>query len=104
MNYIYLIGVILIARLFYSFYKKDNTNQGLSEDNNANQELIKSNNANRKPTKRNKKLNKPEIASKNTWLYPTDEFGKMEKGTVYESKTYSHEINSSSKDEDFEVS
>lgn len=25
---------------------------------------------------------------KNKWLYPTDEFGKMEEGMVYESKTY----------------
>jgi hypothetical protein len=32
--------------------------------------------------------NKPIISDKNKWLYPTDEFGKMEKGTEYESKSY----------------
>ncbi len=26
--------------------------------------------------------------SKNKWLYPTDEYGKMERGKVYESQTY----------------
>lgn len=25
---------------------------------------------------------------KNKWLYPTDEYGKMERGKVYESQTY----------------
>lgn len=36
----------------------------------------------------NKEPNKPIISDKNKWLYPTDEFGKMEKGTEYESKHY----------------
>jgi predicted membrane protein len=31
---------------------------------------------------------KPTITSKNKWLYPTDEFGIMEKGVEFESKTY----------------
>jgi hypothetical protein len=34
-------------------------------------------------------INKPLISqTKNKWLYPTDEFGKMEEGVVYDSKTY----------------
>ncbi len=39
------------------------------------------------------KQTNPEIATKNKWLYPTDEFGKMEKGIVYESITYVYELN-----------
>ncbi len=30
---------------------------------------------------------KPIIIKKNSWLYPNDEFGKMEKGVVNDSKT-----------------
>ena len=30
----------------------------------------------------------PQEPTKNKWLYPTDEFGKLEKDMVYESKTY----------------
>jgi hypothetical protein len=36
-------------------------------------------------------INEPLISqmkTKNKWLYPTDEFGKMEEGVVYDSKTY----------------
>ena len=28
------------------------------------------------------------MKTKNKWLYPTDEYGKMEEGVVYNSKTY----------------
>ncbi|MFM2369955.1 MAG: hypothetical protein RL619_2272, partial [Bacteroidota bacterium] len=31
---------------------------------------------------------KPIITPKNKWLYPTDEFGIMEKGVEFESKRY----------------
>ncbi|MGV8944894.1 MAG: hypothetical protein ACOH1N_00565 [Lutibacter sp.] len=39
------------------------------------------------------------MPTKNKWLYPTDNFGKMEKGVVYESehyisKTKAHKMNS----------
>jgi len=30
---------------------------------------------------------KPAIIKKNSWLYPDDEFGKMEKGIVYNATT-----------------
>ena len=42
------------------------------------------------------------ISTKNKWLNPTDEFGKMEGGTVYESRTYERKI-SFVKDSDFEL-
>jgi hypothetical protein len=31
---------------------------------------------------------KSEMNTKNKWLHPTDEFGKMEKGVEFDSKTY----------------
>lgn len=43
---------------------------------------------NKNEKKVTKEPNKPIISDKNKWLYPTDEFGKMEKGTEYESKPY----------------
>ena len=33
-----------------------------------------------------------EKPAKNKWLYPTDEFGKLEKDMVYESKIYASGI------------
>ncbi len=32
--------------------------------------------------------NEPIETPKNTWLYPTDDLGKLEKDIVFESKTY----------------
>jgi hypothetical protein len=32
--------------------------------------------------------NEPIETPKNTWLYPTDDLGKLEKDMVFESKTY----------------
>lgn len=34
---------------------------------------------------------KSEITTKNKWLHPTDELGKLEKGVEFESKTYLRE-------------
>ena len=45
-------------------------------------------NQNKNEKKVTKEPKKPIISDKNKWLYPTDEFGKMEKGTEYESKPY----------------
>lgn len=45
----------------------------------------------------------PYKLGKNTWLNPTDEFGKMEIGTVYESKDYDHGGDVSSKPSDFDI-
>tara|TARA_B110000037_G_scaffold178223_1_gene203865 strand:- start:138 stop:299 length:162 start_codon:yes stop_codon:yes gene_type:complete len=39
----------------------------------------------KKPQKK-KSLEKFTILDKNPWLYPTDNFGKLEKGVVYNSK------------------
>jgi hypothetical protein len=35
---------------------------------------------------------KPKIHPKNKWLYPTDEFGILEKGVEFDSKTYAQDI------------
>ncbi len=40
--------------------------------------------------------------SKNKWLHPTDEYGKMERGKVYESQTYESGIKEN-KIEDFTI-
>lgn len=51
--------------------KNNNTNENLMISDNVNQTGIE--------TKR---------TSKNKWLHPTDELGKLEKGVEFESKTY----------------
>jgi hypothetical protein len=38
---------------------------------------------------------------KNKWLYPTDEFGKMEEGVVYDSKTYRTHIAKDEEQQEF---
>ena len=53
----------------------DDENQKLIEINEVNQKSIESEDA-------NQKIIEPEMSNKNKWLYPTDEFGKMEKGRV----------------------
>lgn len=37
-------------------------------------------------------------AKKNSWLYPTDEFGKMREGVVYNEREYSYDLNYSDDD------
>jgi hypothetical protein len=54
-RFIYLIGFIILAKLFWFLYKRNKTNQ---------------------------KVIKPVMHTKNKWLYPSDNFGKMEKGVV----------------------
>lgn len=39
-------------------------------------------------TSKEKILDEEKSVSKNKWLYPSDEFGQMEKGVVYDSNTY----------------
>jgi hypothetical protein len=34
-----------------------------------------------------KKVIQPKIPTKNKWLYPTDNFGKMERGVVHNSES-----------------
>tara|TARA_B110000046_G_C12728271_1_gene287455 strand:+ start:13 stop:225 length:213 start_codon:yes stop_codon:yes gene_type:complete len=40
----------------------------------------------RKQPKKNKIVQKFTISDKNPWLYPTDNFGKLEKGVVHDNK------------------
>jgi len=54
-RFIYLIRFTILAKLFCWLNKRDNTNQ---------------------------KAIKPVIHTKNKWLNPEDNFGKMEKGVV----------------------
>ena len=60
MKAIYLIGVELFVKLFCSSSKRNITNK----------KLIKSN------------ITTQKTSTKNKWLYPSDSFGKMEKGVV----------------------
>ena len=55
LHFIYLIGFIILAKLFCWLNKRDNTNQ---------------------------KVIMPVMHTKNKWLNPEDNFGKMEKGVV----------------------
>ena len=41
----------------------------------------------RKRKNTNQKVIKPKMPTKNKWLYPIDNFGKLEKGVVYYSET-----------------
>jgi hypothetical protein len=110
MNNFRLLGLLvfssLILKLFYSSNKRNKINQKLiksDDDTNqkpididylslklivsddANQKLIEINEVNQKSIESedaNQKIIEPEILNKNKWLYPTDEFGKMEKGRV----------------------
>jgi hypothetical protein len=45
--------------------------------------------------------NEEKRMSKNKWLYPSNEFGQMEKGVVYDSNTYIYE--KFDKENDFEI-
>ena len=81
MNTIYIscfaaIGVVVIAKLIYSKSKKNNSsivsasdssNGGISDQDSEKNSI-------------SQEQNKPEMSSKNKWLYPSDEFGKMESG------------------------
>jgi hypothetical protein len=65
MNVIYLISGTVVVILIYC----------LSKRNKSNQKAIN-------PTITNQKVVLPKMSKKNKWLYPTDNFGKMEKGRV----------------------
>ena len=83
MNAIYLICFAIILKIFYSFFKGKSRKEEINESDNI-----------------------PQIQSitktKNSWLYPTDEFGTLEKGVVHDSKTYKNEI-SDSNNKNFEI-
>lgn len=80
MGIVILICFIIIVKSFYPAKKKDL----ITENNDVDffQEESRS-----FGTNDNKQI-EPEKTTKNKWLYPADEFGKMEKDVVYESKTY----------------
>lgn len=81
MSAIYLICGVIILTLFYCYRKSCRSNR-----EQINSEIVKEVNPeiqNQNITDTVKEI-KPEIATKNKWLYPEDEFGKMEKGVVSE--------------------
>jgi len=51
------------------------------KNNNANENLLPFDTLNQTETK-------PKVTTKNKWLHPTDEFGILEKGVEFDSKTY----------------
>lgn len=88
MNIIYFIGVLVIGfavvmKLFYN-KKSDGVNEKQIRPKMPEQVKPK---VSKKIESEIPKQIKPEMPGKNMWLYPTDEFGQMEKGVVFESKT-----------------
>lgn len=71
-----LVGVGLLLSL--ALTKK--IKKGI-QDNNPNENVMVNDSENQKETK-------SEIITKNKWLYPTDNLGKLEKGVEFDSKTY----------------
>ncbi len=83
MNTIYIscfaaIGVVVIAKLIYSKSKKNNSSiVSASDSSNGG---ISDQDSDSEKNSISQEQNKPEMSSKNKWLYPSDEFGKMESG------------------------
>lgn len=94
MSAIYIIAVIVIIALFYSLYYINKTPKQQQRSNelktpdatteiNSTDEFEKENNTVvQSKLDLNTPLERPEIRKHNKWLYPTDNFGKMEKGVV----------------------
>ena len=81
---VYIVSLIIIVKLYYSWNKK---NKAIDSESKPIQ--IKADNEN---------------VSKNRFLYPSDGLGKMEKDIVYESKTYqSKKRNYNKETENFEI-
>jgi len=79
MNSIYLISVIVLVRLFFSSFKKNNDNSNKIIHNNAKTEDSAS-------TILSKEI--PLELGKNKWLHPDDEFIKFKKTKHYKSQTF----------------
>ena len=83
MNTIYIscfaaIGVVVIAKLIYSKSKKNNSSiVSASDSSNGG---VSDQDSDSEKNSISQEQNKPEMSSKNKWLYPSDEFGKMESG------------------------
>ena len=85
MNTIYIscfaaIGVVVIAKLIYSKSKKNNSSIVSASDSSNGGISDQDSDSDSDKNNRSKEQNKPEMSSKNKWLYPSDEFGKMESG------------------------
>ena len=83
MNTIYIscfaaIGVVVIAKLIYSKSKKNNSSiVSASDSSNGG---VSDQDSDSEKNSISQEQNKPEMSSKNKWLHPSDEFGKMESG------------------------
>lgn len=85
MNTIYIscfaaIGVVVIAKLIYSKSKKNNSGIVSASDSSNGGISDQDSDSDSDKNSRSQEQNKPEMSSKNKWLYPSDEFGKMESG------------------------
>ncbi len=83
MKIIYLIGVGIILKLIHSVYKNLPKNKKeIHSKSNYEIELIEIESLIEVPMVIPKEtpIEKPNVLGKNKWLYPTDEFGKMESG------------------------
>lgn len=82
MKAVYVLEKIIL-KILNSFRKK--TNQ--CENQVRNKDFIQN-------------INEVQNKTKNSWLYPTDQFGKMETGVANESQNYEREIPSANSDLD----
>jgi len=104
MNIIYLTSIVVLVILLYYCYKSDSLNKEQIKSETTKEidsEIINDINteiANQIIPEAAKEI-KPEIVTKNKWLYPTDEFGKMERGVVHDSITYVYELNENNKND-----
>ena len=74
-----LVGVGLLLSLSLPKNVKEQ-----KKDNNSNENVVLNDSGNQTEIK-------SEMTTKNKWLHPTDELGKLEKGVEFESKTYLRE-------------
>ena len=82
MKAVYVLEKIIL-KILNSFRKK--TNQ--CENQVRNKDFIQN-------------INEVQNKTKNSWLYPTDQFGKMETGVANESQNYEREMPSANSDLD----
>lgn len=79
MTIVYFIGVVIVIKLAYSVYKGqsvDTKQIPINSDREA--DIIDSKSSIEAPPEI--LVETPKSLGKNTWLYPTDDFGKMEEG------------------------
>ena len=92
---IYLICLIAIVKLFYSLKKKEVITTKNEVPTKEKDLVITTDNI--------QKQIEYEKPTKNKWLYPTDEYGKIEKDMVYESKVYRSGIKENKADKEFKI-